>query len=160
MKLSLMPTWTCSGPTGCHWCHHLAEDVEHPVDDAEDPGDGLEPLKEMIWSFVGWWGLRTLGDVPRTYSGVMTLGHFLVLDDDLDTLDKVMESLEVGIWPSCIGHLSLDLDKALEACGDLSWLWKKYLTLKTWWIPLAHDETWFAHLLIEEYFLYSMSAQK
>ena len=27
----------------------------------------------------------------------MALGHLLVLDDDLDTLDKVMESLEVGI---------------------------------------------------------------
>ena len=23
MKLSLMPTWTCSGPTGCHWYHHV-----------------------------------------------------------------------------------------------------------------------------------------
>ena len=23
MKLSLMPTWTCSGPTGCHWCHQV-----------------------------------------------------------------------------------------------------------------------------------------
>ena len=35
-----MPTWTCSGPTGCHLCHHLPEDVEDPADDAEDPGDG------------------------------------------------------------------------------------------------------------------------
>ena len=23
MKLSLMKTWTCSGPTGCHWCHQV-----------------------------------------------------------------------------------------------------------------------------------------
>ena len=23
MKLSLMPTWTCSSPTGCHWYHQV-----------------------------------------------------------------------------------------------------------------------------------------
>ena len=23
MKLSLMPTWTCNGLTGCHWCHQV-----------------------------------------------------------------------------------------------------------------------------------------
>ena len=23
MKLSLMPTWTCSGPTNCHLCHQV-----------------------------------------------------------------------------------------------------------------------------------------
>ena len=42
MKLSLMPTWTCSGPIGCHWCHHLAEDVEDPTEDVEDPVDDVE----------------------------------------------------------------------------------------------------------------------
>ena len=40
------------------------------------------------------------------------MGHLLVLDDDLDTL-------------FAYGHLSLVLDEALEACGDLSWLWTK-----------------------------------
>ena len=29
------------------WCHHLAEDVENSVDDAEDPVDGLEDLTEV-----------------------------------------------------------------------------------------------------------------
>ena len=95
MKLSLMPTWTCSGPIGCHWCHHLAEDVEDPADDAKDPEDGPEALMDvgeaLTWwfdgpcIFEGSWGLRTLGDVPRTwgrlgtylYSGVMTLEHLL-----------------------------------------------------------------------------------
>ena len=104
MKLSLMPTWTCSGPTGCHWCHHLAEDDEDPADDAEDPGDGLEPLKEMIWSFVG--------------------------------LIPLIRSWSPWRWAYdlfAFGHLSLVLDKSLEACGDLSWLWTKVEhTLRHW----------------------------
>ena len=24
IKLLLMPTWTCTGPTGCHWCHQVS----------------------------------------------------------------------------------------------------------------------------------------
>ena len=27
MKLSLMSTWTCSGPTGCHWCNSVPPEV-------------------------------------------------------------------------------------------------------------------------------------
>ena len=23
IKFSLMPTWTCGGPTSCHWCHQV-----------------------------------------------------------------------------------------------------------------------------------------
>ena len=31
MKLSLMPTWTCSGPTWCHWCHQVPSVVAWPL---------------------------------------------------------------------------------------------------------------------------------
>ena len=75
MKLSLMPTWTCSGPTGCTW---------YPL---------------ILWYddvvLIMWWTL-----LPA-------------LDDDLDTLDEVMESLEMGIL-----HMVLCpwfLDEALVA---------------------------------------------
>ena len=54
MKLSLILTWTCSGPTGCHWCHHLAEDVEDPADDVEDPGNGPEALMDVGEALDGW----------------------------------------------------------------------------------------------------------
>ena len=98
--------------------------------------NGLEEM-EMIWSFVGWWGLRTLGDVPRTwgrlgtylYSGVMALGHLLACL-------PLIRSWSPWKWAYDLfpyGHLSLVLDKALEACGDISWLWTKVEhTLRPW----------------------------
>ena len=62
MKLSLMPTWTCSNPTWVHWCHQFAEDLEYPADDAEDPRDGLEALvnvgeahEEVFGTLKEWW---------------------------------------------------------------------------------------------------------
>ena len=172
MKLSLMPTWTCSGPTGCHWCHqvppgdcscthkleswshHLAENVEDPANDAEDPRDGLEALvdvgeahevleslmKTMMplqrsWSPLIWWHDGTL--MKSLMLKILMPAH----DPLVSFVEKVMEPLHV-LWGD-------DLIWSL-ACGGCPWLevealvliesmdcWKEPLKMP-WWRNLEN----------------------
>ena len=75
-----MPTWTCSGPTGCHLCHHLAEDVEDPADDAEDPGDGPEALEEALMTHSVVIHAMMMSWVPGRRSGKPTCDVLMYLD--------------------------------------------------------------------------------
>ena len=51
MKLSLMPTWTCSGPTGCPWTHSWCFD---------DPTTLVWVMEllcdddDLVWSLTGY----------------------------------------------------------------------------------------------------------
>ena len=153
MKLSLMPTWTCSFPTRVHWC---------PVDDPEDLGDGLKALWMIENPLIGWRKIYDpfCGHLPfdRVLEPLeMVLGHeedlvptYIVVRWHLDTclhvmgwcgVDDVVDTLACSWrWPWYPwwghgvlggGHMTIlhmvfcpwFLDEALVAWCNLWWLW-------------------------------------
>ena len=71
MKLSLMPTWTCSGPTGCHWCHQVPPVVPRLLP------EWVCALKHLVPSWqgpcthkTGSWCHHLAKDVEYVFDGV------------------------------------------------------------------------------------------
>ena len=127
MKLSLMPTWTCSSPTRVHWC---------PADDAEDPRDGLKALWMIEKPLIGW---RNINDP--------FCGH-LPFDRVLEPLEMVLGHEEdlvptyIVVW-WCGGHtcllLTMTLIPLMRSWSPWRWAYDHLaygtLSLVPWWIP-------------------------
>ena len=70
-----VPSWPgpCTHKTG-FWCHHFAEDVEDPADDAKDPRDGPEALMDVGETLDGlekhWDGPEALVDDGEALDGL------------------------------------------------------------------------------------------
>ena len=49
IKLSLMPTWTCNGPMGCHWCHQVPPcSALDPLQSGLVPWSSLYPVDKVL----------------------------------------------------------------------------------------------------------------
>ena len=164
MKLSVIPTWTCSGPTGCHWCHQVPPAVpwsltewvcalKHPVpswqgpcthtlgfwchhfaEDVEDSPDDAEDPRD---------GLEALVDVGEAHE---------VLESLMKTMMPLQRSWSPLIWwhdgtlMKSLMHwlvlvLALDplvsfVEKVMEPLHVLWWWWP-YMVSGMWWMPLA-----------------------
>ena len=108
MKLSLMPTWTCSGPTGCHWCHQV--------------------LPIVPWSLTEW--VCALKHLVPSWQGPCThkLGFWCHLfAEDVEGLADDAEDPRDG--------LEALVDDG-EAHEDLEPLMKTLMTLQRSWSPL------------------------
>ena len=92
MKLSLMPPWTCSCPTGCHWCHQGPPAVPWPLTEWVGTLQCLGSLTEWVCALnhrvPSWKG-------PCTHK-LRSWSHHLVedIEDPGDRLEALVDDGE------------------------------------------------------------------
>ena len=122
MKLSLMPIWTYSGPTYCHWCHHVPLLVPYKV------GLSLGPLIEWVCSLKhlvpnwqgpctnkdGSWSHHLLEDVEDPADGIEDPG-----DGPKALVDcgEPLYGLEKHYWPILLSFM---------------WIWNYTIYIQLW----------------------------